>query len=122
MIFMKNTYGENNPAAGFSLTVFAYTFFESVAYITQKNKAKLFLTKKVTDLQQVQLFNLLDTVPDRVLICSQNPDRHTVEGLYSNRKMNEFFGSDMALSSGDKTESTSVKRSKSLKHHTLMRK
>ena len=99
-----------------------YIFFEAVAHITQKNKAKLFLTKKVTDLQQVQLFNLLDTVPDRVLICSQDPKRQTVEGLYSNRKMNEFFGSDMALRSEDKTESTSVKRSKSLKHHTLMRK
>ena len=50
MIFIKNTYGENNPVAGSTTTIFAFIFFESVAYITQKNKAKLFLTKKVTDL------------------------------------------------------------------------
>ena len=42
---------------------------ELVFYVHNKAQAKLFLTLKVSDLQQKQLFSLLDTVPDMVLLC-----------------------------------------------------
>ena len=40
------------------------------------------------------MLNLLDSVPDKVLICSQKLDSMPV-GVYTNRKMIQFVGSDI---------------------------
>ena len=56
------------------------------------------MSTRIADLQQKQLLNLLDTVPDKVLICSQVPEgRTTAECIYSNNKMNEFYGREMGV-------------------------
>jgi len=39
--------------------------------------------------------NLLDTLPDKVLICSKKHLDHTPKGIYNNRELKEFFGKDI---------------------------
>ena len=67
---------------------------ECVFFINNKAKANLFLRMKLLTLQQKQMLDLLDSVPDKVLICSQKHDNLPV-GVYSNRKMTQFFGRDI---------------------------
>ena len=76
----------------------AWIVLEIIFYVQLKAQAKLFLMTKVTDYQQTQLFNLLDSVPDKVLICSRNPEELLPKATYSNRRMIEFFGSNPVLS------------------------
>ncbi len=79
----------------------AWIVLEIIFYVQLKAQAKLFLMTKVTDYQQTQLFNLLDlmdSVPDKVLICSRNPEELIPKATYSNRRMIEFFGSNPVLS------------------------
>ena len=64
----------------------AYFLAEFVLYTNNLSKAKLFLRLKLATLQQKQMLNLLDSVPDKVLICSQKLDNSPVE-VYSNREM-----------------------------------
>ena len=60
---------------------------ETIFYTNHRAEAKLFLLVKVTSKQEGQLLNLLDTVPDKVLICSKMRDAHTVKGIYNNRPL-----------------------------------
>ena len=68
---------------------------EIIFFIHHKAEAKLFLSNKVTSLNESQLLNLLDTVPDKVLICSQMRDSHTPKCIFNNRQLKEFFGKDI---------------------------
>ena len=52
------------------------------------------MTKLKAAFQQKQLLNLLDTVPDQVLICSQKTEEHALIPRFSNREMREFLGGD----------------------------
>jgi len=47
-------------------------------------QAKIFLSKIKTEQQEKQLLNLLDTVPDKVLICSQQSDGKDLCPIYAN--------------------------------------
>jgi len=54
------------------------------------------LAKKVIKLQEQQLFDMLDSVPDKVLVCSF--ERHNELKpipMYNNRQMREFFGGSL---------------------------
>lgn len=86
--------GENNVYTGFGLTLIFSLMFESVLYSNHRSKAGLFMRIKLTALQEDQLRNLLDTVPDKVLITSQPSENSAPKSFYSNRQMNEFFGCD----------------------------
>ena len=68
---------------------------ESIIFVTHKAKSNLFLRIKVTALQEDQMQNLLNTVPDKVLICSKASEGSMPISLYSNRQMNNFFGCDV---------------------------
>ena len=46
-------------------------FFEAIFFVNHKDHAKLFLAMKVTEMHQHQLLNLLDSVPDKVLIVKE---------------------------------------------------
>ena len=85
---------ENNVYASFGLTFFFAMMFESVLYSNHRSKAVLFMRIKLTALQEEQLRNLLDTVPDKVVITSQPSEDRAPKSFYSNRQMNEFFGCD----------------------------
>ena len=66
----------------------------------------------VSRLQQTQLYDLLDSVPDKVLICSKKGDERTPDNLYSNREMNRFFGTDIVLNDHRSGRIEGVSRSK----------
>jgi len=68
---------------------------EIIFFIHHKAEAKLFLSSKVTKLHESQLLNLLDTVPDKVLICTRTRESHTPKGIFNNRQLKEFFGEDI---------------------------
>ena len=46
--------------------------------------------------QQNQLINVLDIVPDGVLICTKSKNSK-IEGLFANFRMNSFFGRNVLL-------------------------
>ena len=73
----------------------AVTLIEVVLYLNHKAHIKLFLAMKVTEMHQKQMLNLLDSVPDKVLICKEPQEGLNPKCIYSNRKMNEFFGRDL---------------------------
>lgn len=58
------------PLTDLPLNMAGLLLAETIFYVQSKAQAKLFLASKVTAMQQEQLFNLLDSVPDSVLICS----------------------------------------------------
>ena len=43
----------------------------------------------------MQLSDLLHTVPDSVLICNKSDSDGNIKAVYSNQKMNNFFGCDL---------------------------
>lgn len=65
-------------------------------------QVKLFLASKVNKLQEQQLFNMLDAVPDQVMICStDHKDTTEIQPLYNNLQMRQFFGSDVVSEAKD---------------------
>ena len=53
-----------------SVFILSFTIlYETVYFTTLKSKAKLFLRAETNKLQERQLENLLDTLPDKVMIC-----------------------------------------------------
>ena len=64
---------------------------ESFFFSLYKSKAKLFLKIKVSMLQQDQLFNLLDSVPDKVMICKYQLESLKPKQIYRNNKMSKFL-------------------------------
>ena len=66
-------------------------------YISYKARAKLYLESQMNKQQQEQLSNLLDTVPDSVVIFSKNTEAHTAKVLYANRRINAFFGENIKV-------------------------
>ena len=58
-----------------------------------KAQVKLFIASNVIDVQEHQLLNMLDTVPDKVLVCSkESNDDIQAKPVYNNRQMRSFFG------------------------------
>ena len=57
---------------------------ESILYVNHRAKAKLFLQMKMISMQEQQISNLLDMVPDKVLICSKAKESSAPRALYSN--------------------------------------
>ena len=68
-----------------NLNVFGLIIAELIFYIQSKTQAKLYLSLKVTESQQNQLQNLLDNMPDEVLIVSRGSDEKSTKAVYSNK-------------------------------------
>ena len=58
---------------------------EAIIYVNHKAKANLFMRIKVIALQEEQLKNLLDTVPDKVLIVTKTSEASVPKSIYSNK-------------------------------------
>ena len=54
----------------FVLTVIS----EIISFVQEKAQVQLFLSSKVIKLQELQLLDMLDSVPDKVLVCSNEKD------------------------------------------------
>mmetsp|Transcript_39793 Transcript_39793/g.52096 ORF Transcript_39793/g.52096 Transcript_39793/m.52096 type:complete len:91 (+) Transcript_39793:140-412(+) len=81
-------------AAELAYQLFCFAF-EIHLYLTVRQKADLFCKLKTIERQQGQLADLLDAVPDSVLICSRGSVDSVPKGVYANRRMNKFFGRDV---------------------------
>ena len=72
-------------------------------------RARLYIESQVNISQQAQMSNLLDTVPDHVLICTKNncqdagKEVHSLKVLYANRMSKEFFGKDIVSKKDEKS-------------------
>ena len=63
---------EYNFFSGFITSNSAVIILESARYLNTKQKLKLFVRMKKSQQQEKQLAELLDAVPDCVLICSKD--------------------------------------------------
>ena len=71
---------------------------ELIFYVQMKAQVKLFIASQVIEMQERQLLNMLDTVPDKVLVCSiERKDDLKAQPLYNNRQMKEFFGQSLVV-------------------------
>ena len=91
--------------------MFGISLLEIILYLNQKSHIKLFLAMKVTEAHQKQMLNLLDSVPDKVLICKEPQEGLNPKCIYSNRKMNEFFGKNIVQAQQQKQTKNSFKKS-----------
>ena len=66
---------------------------EGICWWVHKDKAMLFLRIKTAKLQEEQLLNLLDSMPDKVLISELCHESKPVP-IYTNRAMRMLFGGD----------------------------
>ncbi len=81
------------------LNVFANSLAELVFYVQYKVQIELFIKSEIESLQQKQLYNLLDSLPDKVLICPQKTTKGqeslSPKVTYLNKKMSKFLGIDL---------------------------
>ena len=69
---------------------------ELIFFVQMKAQVKLFISSQVIEMQETQLLNMLDTVPDKVLVCSvERKNDLKAQPLYNNRQMKEFFGQSL---------------------------
>ena len=86
-------------ASDIPIRICVYWLLETIFYVQQKVQAKMFLSQMNARQQEKQLLNLLDTVPDKVLICSQEDiSQEELSPLYSNQQMRQFYGEDLVKS------------------------
>lgn len=80
-----------------------FLFIETSTYINMKAKAELFVRIAHSEQQQRQLADLLDMVPDCVLICQPSEpvaakSSPCQKAVYANRKTSSIFGRQMGAS------------------------
>ena len=56
---------------GIGLSGLFWAVMEPQVYINMKSKTQLFLKIKIVEQQQVQLSDLIDAMPDSVIICTK---------------------------------------------------
>ncbi len=64
-------------------------------YISMRREMDLFIEVKLMKRQQNNLTNLLDALPDSVLVCTKSTEETRAKPVFSNVKLNEFFGCDV---------------------------
>ena len=101
----KQNHGEDiDLGSNVVTTVIILMILELSVYNNYKAKAQLFLRIKASEQQGEQLNEILDTVPDNVLICAKpqpavkaDESKAVVERVaqYANLQMKLFFGCDL---------------------------
>lgn len=102
-----------NANLGASLTIFALMLLicEIVFYVQMKAQVKLFLASQKIKIQEKQLLSLLDSVPDKVLVCSLDRDTDLrPRPIYNNLRMQEFFGNSLVTTAERKKSDQKRKR------------
>ena len=64
--------------------------------------------------KQEQLANLLNSVPDNVLICTKGNEHHQLQPIYANARINQFFGKSVVNQS--RVQTNSKKKLKKVKN------
>ena len=84
-IFIWKRDHQFNVAMNVITNVAIIAFAEAGTYASTRSKALLFKRVKVMSTQEKQLSNLLDSVPDKVLICTRAEEARAPKCIYSNR-------------------------------------
>ena len=72
-------------ANGFAICMMLLLVCELIFFVQEKAQVKLFVSSKVIKLQEQQLLDMLDSVPDKVLVCTNDRDKDVVpRPLYNN--------------------------------------
>jgi len=80
-------------------TVAVFLLMEGGNFCNMRSKALLFMQVRKMGMQERQLSNLLDSLPDKVLICTKAQEGKAPKSIYSNMQMNAFFGCDLVAQS-----------------------
>ena len=93
---MKREQSENELTTSLAtMQIFVSIFLESIFYSYNKVQADLFVSLKVIEQNQKQMCNLIDTVPDKVLICSSNlKPNETAKCYHTNKRMKNVFSDE----------------------------
>lgn len=97
---------------GIIVSMLLFATLEFYIYLNNESRVHLFYRLKQSEQQQKQLSSLLDIVPDSVFICSKPKKNKQVTPVFSNKKMNDFFGKSIF---SRKTSSTGRMQLKSVK-------
>ena len=86
-----------NASVGAAIVFFLISLIltELIFYVQTKAQVKLFIASRVNKFQEKQLFNMLDSMPAKVLVCSQEHGDIQPEPMYNNRPMKNFFGGSL---------------------------
>ena len=91
------------------VSVLLFGTIELIFYVQMKAQAKLFIASKLITIQEKQLQNMLDTVFDKVLVCSTDrKEGFKTIPLYNNHQMKEFFGKSLVTTEASKNNVDSV--------------
>ena len=72
-------------AYGFVFCMILLLICELIFFVQEKAQVKLFVANKVIKLQEQQLLDMLDSVPDKVLVCTNERNKDVVpRPLYNN--------------------------------------
>lgn len=84
-LVVRVSIGDDFSVIAFIFTNLAYMLMiEVTIYINVKAQLKLFVLLKRSEREQMQLANLLNTMPDNVLICTKGSESQESQGIYAN--------------------------------------
>lgn len=97
-VFIKDGKGDDVSVSQAITTVLVIgLLIEISVYNNAKQTALLFARLKVTEKQQKQMADLLDSMPDSVFICTKGSDDKQTCPIYANLQTNVFFGRNILL-------------------------
>ena len=93
LVFLEEVKEDKSIWPKIILLTATVALFEVMFFVHLREQVKLFLQTKVSKLQELQFMNMLESVPNNMLVCSNERDKDfKPKPLYNNRKMREFFG------------------------------
>ena len=92
IFFTRRHHGDDSDPTSLILGCFVIFILEVSLRNNIFSKGKLFTENKVNLRQQEQLANLLNSVPDNVLICKKSSANKAPVCVYGNSRINSFFG------------------------------
>ena len=95
----RNRMGDVSQSAANSFFALGIILSQELAlYINFKARAKLFIQNQMSQKQQEQLGELLNSVPDSVMICTKGDESRAPRPVYGNSHINRFFGHSVVKS------------------------
>ncbi len=111
--FIRYQAGKSNIASTIVIVTMLVVTIEIIFFTQMKVQVKLFLSSQMIQVQESQLLNMLDSVPDKVLVCSFDRDEDLKpRPLYNNLQMRQFFGCSLVVNNKAPRQSSSGRQNK----------
>ena len=88
---------DTDPFLILAMNVLGWMAVEIIFHVQYRAQVILYLMMDSAAFQQRQLHDLLDSVPGKVLICTQAKEDTKTKPIYSNREVKKFFGCDPTI-------------------------